>query len=59
MVNNIEKNVSCAVEYVGMANVETKKAVVYQKKARRVRILPSFPSRLKTPADQKSNELKL
>ncbi|XP_030631782.1 syntaxin-2 [Chanos chanos] len=35
MINNIEKNVTNAVEYVGHAKEETKKAVRYQKKARR------------------------
>lgn len=48
MVNNIEKNVSCAVDYVGEAQVATKKAVRYQKQARRVRLLPSFPSLFRT-----------
>lgn len=38
MINNIEKNVTNAVEYIGHAKEETKKAVRYQKKARRVRI---------------------
>ncbi|KAJ7988465.1 hypothetical protein DPEC_G00323840 [Dallia pectoralis] len=35
MINNIEKNVSSAAEYVGMASVKTKQAVRYQKAARR------------------------
>ncbi|XP_041719361.1 syntaxin-2 isoform X2 [Coregonus clupeaformis] len=35
MVNNIEKNVSNAAEYIGRAKEETKKAVRYQKKSRR------------------------
>ncbi|XP_051760131.1 syntaxin-2 isoform X2 [Ctenopharyngodon idella] len=35
MINNIEKNVNNAVEYVGHAKVETKKAVRYQTQARR------------------------
>ncbi|KAJ8285838.1 hypothetical protein GJAV_G00031500 [Gymnothorax javanicus] len=35
MINNIEKNVTNAVEYIGHAKEETKKAVRYQKKARR------------------------
>lgn len=48
MINNIEKNVSSAAEYVGTAKGETKKAVRYQKRARRVRILPSFPSLFKS-----------
>lgn len=36
MVNNIEKNVSNAAEYICRAKEETKKAVRYQKKSRRV-----------------------
>uniref|UniRef100_A0A3Q3K4J0 t-SNARE coiled-coil homology domain-containing protein n=1 Tax=Monopterus albus TaxID=43700 RepID=A0A3Q3K4J0_MONAL len=39
MVNNIEKNVSNAVEYVFRAKEETKKAVRYQKKSRRKYII--------------------
>lgn len=37
MIDNIEKNVSNAAEYVSHAKVETKKAVRYQTRARRVR----------------------
>lgn len=37
MIDNIEKNVNNAVEYVCHAKVETKKAVRYQTRARRVR----------------------
>lgn len=37
MIDNIENNVRNAVEYVGKANEEVKKAVRYQKSARRVR----------------------
>ncbi|XP_063345330.1 syntaxin-2 isoform X3 [Pelmatolapia mariae] len=36
MVNNIEKNVSNAAEYICRAKEETKKAVRYQKKSRRL-----------------------
>ena len=42
MVNNIENNVSNAAEYIGRAKEETKKAVRYQKKSRRVSLL--FPN---------------
>uniref|UniRef100_A0A8C2I4Y9 Syntaxin 2b n=1 Tax=Cyprinus carpio TaxID=7962 RepID=A0A8C2I4Y9_CYPCA len=35
MIDNIEKNVTNAVDYVGQAKVETKKAVRYQTQARR------------------------
>jgi t-SNARE complex subunit (syntaxin) len=38
MIDNIEKNMLSAVDYVEQAKAETKQAVVYQKKARRVRI---------------------
>ncbi|KAM9822765.1 syntaxin-2 isoform X3 [Syngnathus typhle] len=37
MVNNIENNVSNAAEYICRAKEETKKAVRYQKKSRRIR----------------------
>lgn len=36
MINNIEKNVMNAADYVEHAKEETKKAVKYQSKARRV-----------------------
>lgn len=36
MVNNIERNVVSAVDYVEQAKEETKKAIKYQSKARRV-----------------------
>ncbi|XP_065128187.2 syntaxin-2 isoform X1 [Paramisgurnus dabryanus] len=39
MIDNIEKNVNNAVEYVGQAKVETKKAVRYQTRARRKYII--------------------
>uniref|UniRef100_A0A670ZV81 t-SNARE coiled-coil homology domain-containing protein n=1 Tax=Pseudonaja textilis TaxID=8673 RepID=A0A670ZV81_PSETE len=39
MVNSIEKNVMNAVDYVEHAKEETKKAVKYQSKARRVIII--------------------
>ncbi|XP_037391885.1 syntaxin-2 isoform X2 [Pygocentrus nattereri] len=38
MIDNIEKNVSNAVEYVAKANEECKKAVSYQKRAHRKRV---------------------
>ena len=41
MINRIEFNVEQAAEYVQAAVTDTKKAVKYQSKARRVRIL--FP----------------
>lgn len=39
MIDNIERNMSQAVEYVEQAKSETKQAVVYQKKARRKKII--------------------
>uniref|UniRef100_A0A3Q3W1K5 t-SNARE coiled-coil homology domain-containing protein n=1 Tax=Mola mola TaxID=94237 RepID=A0A3Q3W1K5_MOLML len=42
MVNNIEKNVSNAEEYICSAKEETKKAVRYQKKSRRKYIILAF-----------------
>lgn len=39
MINNIEKNVMNASDYVEHAKEETKKAVKYQSKARRVCLL--------------------
>lgn len=44
MVNNIEVNVSNAAEYISRAKEETKKAVRYQKKSRRVSVSPSLLS---------------
>ncbi|XP_072538584.1 syntaxin-2 [Salminus brasiliensis] len=38
MIDNIEKNVSNAVDYVSKANEECKKAVRYQKRARRKKV---------------------
>ena len=37
MIDNIENNMMNTVQYVEVAKQETKAAVVYQKKARRVR----------------------
>lgn len=42
MVNNIEKNVANAAEYICRAKEETKKAVRYQKKSRRKMIILAF-----------------
>jgi t-SNARE complex subunit (syntaxin) len=38
MIDNIENNMMNTVQYVETAKEETQKAVVYKKKARRVRI---------------------
>lgn len=43
MINNIEKNVMNASDYVEHAKEETKKAVKYQSKARRVCCLSVIP----------------
>lgn len=45
MVNNIEVNVSNAAEYISRAKEETKKAVRYQKKSRRVSVCLSLLGR--------------
>ena len=37
MIDNIENNIRSTLDYVESAKEETKQAVVYQKKARRVR----------------------
>uniref|UniRef100_A0A3B4BFC1 Uncharacterized protein n=1 Tax=Periophthalmus magnuspinnatus TaxID=409849 RepID=A0A3B4BFC1_9GOBI len=42
MVNNIEKNVANAAEYICRAKEETKKAVRYQKRSRRKMIILAF-----------------
>ena len=38
VIDNIAKNMQSTVEYVEQAKEETKKAIVYQTKARKVRI---------------------
>lgn len=52
MINNIETNVSNAVEYVHAGKIETKKAVRYQKQARRVRLFPGLPSLFKSSLEE-------
>ncbi len=42
MIDNIENNMANTGNYVETAKNETKAAVVYQKKARRVRIVLNF-----------------
>ncbi len=46
MIDNIERNIMATVAYVEQANIETKAAVVYQSKARRVSI--KFSKKKKT-----------
>lgn len=51
MVNNIEKNVTSAAEYVAASKAETCKAVTYKKNPYKVASLPGFLKsfRKKTP----------
>lgn len=44
MINNIEKNVMNATDYVERAKEETKRAVRYRSKARRVSLPPKTSS---------------
>ena len=44
MIDRIEYNVEQSVDYIETAKSDTKKAVKYQSKARRVSILPCRPS---------------
>lgn len=50
MINNIEKNVTSAAEYIGQSRAETQKAVKYKKNPSKVASLPNFlkPSMKKT-----------
>lgn len=42
MINNIEKNVTSAAEYVEASKAETCKAVTYKKNRTKVASLPNF-----------------
>ncbi|XP_042365276.1 syntaxin-2-like [Plectropomus leopardus] len=63
LINNIEKNVTSAAEYVDMSKAETYKAVTYKKNPYKVASLPSFfkPFKRKTTAktatDQNTSDL--
>ncbi|KAI3362047.1 hypothetical protein L3Q82_012389 [Scortum barcoo] len=63
LINNIEKNVTSAAEYVDMSKAETCKAVAYKKNPYKVASLPSFfkPFKRKTTAktatDQNNSDL--
>lgn len=63
LINNIEKNVTSAAEYVDMSKAETCKAVAYKKNPYKVASLPSFlkPFKRKTTAktatDQNTSDL--
>ncbi len=57
MIDNIEKNVNNAVEYVGQAKVETKKAVRYQTQTRRVRKQPDVLEAKYNTASNESSKI--
>ncbi|XP_011618412.1 syntaxin-3-like [Takifugu rubripes] len=60
LINNIEKNVTSAAEYVGQARAEAHKAVTYKKNPTRITSLPNFlkPSK-KKPNRAKQNRSEL
>lgn len=47
LINNIEKNVTSAAEYVGQSRAETQKAVTYKKNPSKIASLPNFLKPLK------------
>ncbi len=60
MINNIEKNVMSAAEYVDISKEETYKAVTYKKNPYKIASLPSFfkrKSSAKTAPDQNTSDL--
>lgn len=60
LINNIEKNVTSAAEYVEMSKAETHKAVTYKKNPYKIASLPSFFKRkasAKTATDQNTSDL--
>lgn len=63
LINNIEKNVTSAAEYVDKSKAETYKAVTYKKNPYKVASLPSFLKPFKrktaanTAADQNTSDL--
>ena len=60
LINNIEKNVTSAAEYVEMSKAETHKAVTYKKNPYKIVSLPSFLKRratAKTATDQNTSDL--
>ncbi|XP_044030725.1 syntaxin-2-like isoform X2 [Siniperca chuatsi] len=63
LINNIEKNVTSAAEYVDMSKAEIDKAVTYKKNPHKIASLPSFfkPFKRKTAAksatDQNTSDL--
>ncbi|KAG8010806.1 Syntaxin-2 [Nibea albiflora] len=60
LINNIEKNVTSAAEYVDISKAETHKAVTFKKNRYKVASLPSFLKRktsAKTATDQNTSDL--
>ncbi|XP_040012459.1 syntaxin-2-like isoform X2 [Xiphias gladius] len=63
LINNIEKNVASAAEYVDMSKAETNKAVTYKKNPYKIASFPSFfkafkrQTTAKTAADQNISDL--
>ncbi|XP_028273871.1 syntaxin-2-like [Parambassis ranga] len=63
LINNIEKNVTSAAEYVEVSKAETNKAVAYKKNRYKIASLPSFfktfkkETTAKTTADQNTSDL--
>ncbi|XP_042251021.1 syntaxin-2-like isoform X2 [Thunnus maccoyii] len=63
LINNIEKNVTSAAEYVDMSKAETNKAVTYKKNPHKIASLPSFfkpfkrRTAAKTGSDQNTSDL--
>lgn len=57
MINNIERNVTSAAEYVDQSRAETQKAVRYKKKPFKVASLPNFlkPSMKRTNLQAQQN----
>lgn len=63
LINNIEKNVTSAAEYIEVSKAETNKAVAYKKNRYKIASLPSFfktfkkETTAKTASDQNTSDL--
>lgn len=63
LINNIEKNVTSAAEYIGTSKAETYKAVMYKKNPYKIASLPNFfkpfkrQTTAKTGTDQNTSDL--
>ncbi|XP_069019065.1 syntaxin-2-like [Embiotoca jacksoni] len=63
LINNIEKNVTSAAEYVDVSKAETSKAVAYKKNPHKIASLPNFLKPFKrqtaaqTTTDQNTSDL--